>query len=184
DLAATAARAALEDAGLAPSEIGLVIGASAVPYQPIPATAPLVMARLGIPEGQAAAFDVNSTCLSFLTGFETGARMLAGGTALVFSSELASRALPWERAPEIAGLFGDGAAAAVLRPAPEGSSARIAASLMRTFPSAYGACGIGAGGTRFDFAAEPDNFRDHALFAMDGKELFRLASRHFGSFVT
>lgn len=183
DLAAAAALAALEDAGLAPSEIGLVIGACAVPYQPIPATAPLVMARLGIPEGQAAAFDVNSTCLSFLTGFETAARMLPGGAALVFSSELASRALPWESAPEIAGLFGDGAAAAVLRPAPEGSSARIAASLMRTYPSAYAACGIGAGGTRFDFASQPGAFRDHALFAMDGKELFRLASRHFGTFV-
>lgn len=184
DLAVAAARAALDDAGLAPAEIALVIGASAVPYQPIPATAPLVMARLGIPEGQAAAFDVNSTCLSFLTGFETAARMLSGGAALVFSSELASRALPWESAPEIAGLFGDGAAAAVLRPAAKGSAARIAASLMRTYPSAYTACGIGAGGTRFDFAAEPEGFRNHALFAMDGKELFRLASRHFGSFVT
>ncbi len=183
DLAAAAALAARENAALAPSEIGLVIGASAVPYQPIPATAPLVMARLDIPEGQAAAFDVNSTCLSFLTGFETAARMLPGGAALVFSSELASRALPWESAPEIAGLFGDGAAAAVLRPAAEGSSARIAASLMRTYPSAYAACGIGAGGTRFDFASQPDAFRDHALFAMDGKELFRLASRHFGTFV-
>ena len=183
DLATAAARAALEDAGLAPSDITLVIGASAVPYQPIPATAPLVMARLGIPEGQAAAFDVNSTCLSFLTGFETAARMLDGGAALVFSAELASRALPWDSAPEIAGLFGDGAAAAVLRLAPEGSMARIAASLMRTWPSAYAACGIGAGGTRFDFTAEPDTFRDNALFAMDGKELFRLASRHFGTFV-
>src|SRR5690606_21570688 len=84
---------------------------------------------------------------SFLTGFETAARMLSGGAALVFSSELASRALPWDSAPEIAGLFGDGAAAAVLRPASEGSKARIAASLMRTYPSAYTACGIGAGGT-------------------------------------
>ena len=183
DLAAAAARTALGDAGVAPSEIGLVIGASAVPYQPIPATAPLVMARLGIADGKAAAFDVNSTCLSFLTGLETAARMLEGRAALVFSSEIASRALPWHSAPEIAGLFGDGAAAAVLRPAPAGSTARIAASLMRSYPSAYGACGIGAGGTRFDFAAQPETFRDHALFAMDGKELFRLASRHFGGFV-
>ncbi|NGM45566.1 ketoacyl-ACP synthase III [Rhodobacter sp. SGA-6-6] len=182
DLAVAAARAALDDAGLAPRDISLVIGASAVPYQPIPATAPLVMARLGIADGEAAAFDVNSTCLSFLTGLETAARMLKDQPALVFSSELASRALPWDTAPEIAGLFGDGAAAAVLRPS-AGSTARIAASLMRSYPSAYGACGIGAGGTRFDFAAEPKAFRAHALFAMDGKELFRLASRHFGTFV-
>lgn len=183
DLATTAALAALQDADVAATEISLIIGASAVPYQPIPATAPLVMARLGIADGQAAAFDVNSTCLSFLTGFETAARMIErGGAALVFSSELASRALPWAKAPEIAGLFGDGAAAAVLRPATGAS--RVAACLMRTYPSAYQACGIGAGGTRFDFTAEEQAFRDHALFSMDGKELFRLAARHFSTFVS
>lgn len=183
DLATSAAKAALEDAGVAASQITLIIGASAVPYQPIPATASLVMARLGMADGQAAAFDVNSTCLSFLTGFETAARIIeGGGMALVFSSELASRALPWATAPEIAGLFGDGAAAAVLRPTT--GTARVAASLMRTYPSAYDACGIGAGGTRFDFSQEEQAFRDHALFSMDGKELFRLAARHFGTFVS
>ncbi len=184
DLAAAAAAAALADAGLEAAAVTLIIGASAVPYQPIPATAPLVMSRLGMTDGQAAAFDVNSTCLSFLTGFETAARMLApDGVALVFSAEIASRALPWQTAPEIAGLFGDGAAAVVLRPT-QANGPRIAASLMRTYPSAYASCGIGAGGTRFDFAEEPQAFRDHALFHMDGKELFRLASRHFAGFVT
>ncbi|MDQ2067834.1 3-oxoacyl-[acyl-carrier-protein] synthase III C-terminal domain-containing protein [Xinfangfangia sp. CPCC 101601] len=183
DLAVAAAQAALDDAGIRAEEISLIIGASAVPYQPIPATAPLVMARLGIADGQAAAFDVNSTCLSFLTGFETAARMISqGGTALVFSSELASRALPWAQAPEIAGLFGDGAAAAILRPAK--GPARIAACLMRSYPSAYEACGIGAGGTRFDFTQEPEAFAEHAFFAMEGRTLFRLAAQYFGGFVT
>ena len=184
DLATAAARAAIDDAGIDAARIGLIIGASAVPYQPIPATAPLVMARLGLAEGQAAAFDVNSTCLSFLTGLEVAARMLEGGAALVFSAEIASRALPWDSAPEIAGLFGDGAAAAVLRPAPPGSTARIVASLMRSYPAAWDACGIGAGGTRFSLADDSDAFHANALFSMDGKELFRLASRHFGGFVT
>jgi 3-oxoacyl-[acyl-carrier-protein] synthase-3 len=184
DLATTAARAAIENAGIDTAEITLILGASAVPYQPIPATAPLVMARLGLPDGQAAAFDVNSTCLSFLTALEVAAAMLQGRTALIVSSELASRALPWQTAPEIAGLFGDGAAAAILRPAPAGSTARIKASLMRTYPSGYDACSLGAGGTRFDLAREPEAFHAHALFSMDGKELFRLAARHFDSFVT
>ena len=185
DLACEAARLALEDAGLEAGAIDLIIGGCGVPYQPLPATAPLVMRRLGLPDGSAAAFDVNSTCLGFLTAFETAGRMIEAGqcqTALVFSSEVASRALPWRDAPEVAALFGDGAGAAVLRRAEPGEG-RVAASLMRTYPSAWEACGIGSGGTRFDFRKEPEAFTRHSLFHMDGKELFRLTSRHFNGFV-
>ncbi|TGR16718.1 ketoacyl-ACP synthase III, partial [Mesorhizobium sp. M8A.F.Ca.ET.197.01.1.1] len=115
DLACVAARLALDDAGLEVQAVDLIIGGCGVPYQPLPATAPLVMQRLGLADGSGAAFDVNSTCLSFLTAFETAGRMIAAGqceTALVFSAEVASRALPWRDQPEVAALFGDGAAAA------------------------------------------------------------------------
>ncbi|MGX5800397.1 3-oxoacyl-ACP synthase III family protein [Bradyrhizobium sp. Arg314] len=185
DLACAAATLALADAGLEPGAVDLIVGGCGVPYQPLPATAPLVMQRLGIADGSAAAFDVNSSCLGFLTAFETAGRMIEAGqcqTALVFSSEVASRALPWEDAPEIAALFGDGAAAAVLRRAEPGEG-RVAASLMRTYPSGWEACGIGSGGTRFDFRKEREAFAAHSLFHMDGKELFRLTSRHFNGFV-
>ncbi|WP_425515357.1 3-oxoacyl-ACP synthase III family protein, partial [Mesorhizobium silamurunense] len=115
DLACAAACLALEDAGLEAEAVDLIIGGCGVPYQPLPATAPLVMQHLGLADGSAAAFDVNSTCLGFLTAFETAGRMIEAGqceTALVFSAEVASRALPWRDAPEVAALFGDGAAAA------------------------------------------------------------------------
>ncbi|TKB15215.1 MAG: ketoacyl-ACP synthase III [Mesorhizobium sp.] len=186
DLACDAARLALDDAGLEANALDVIIGGCGVPYQPLPATAPLVMQRLGLADGSAAAFDVNSTCLGFLTAFETAGRMIEAGqceTALVFSSEIASRALPWRDAPEVAALFGDGAAAAVLRRAGPGEG-RVAASLMRTYPSAWEACGIGSGGTRFDFQKEREEFARHSLFHMDGKELFRLTSRHFNGFVS
>jgi 3-oxoacyl-[acyl-carrier-protein] synthase-3 len=185
DLACAAATLALRDAGLEPGAVDLIVGGCGVPYQPLPATAPLVMQRLGLVDGSAAAFDVNSTCLGFLTAFETAGRTIEAGqceTALVFSSEVASRALPWRDAPEIAALFGDGAAAAVLRRAEPGEG-KVAASLMRTYPSGWEACGIGSGGTRFDFSKEREAFAAHSLFHMDGKELFRLTSRHFNGFV-
>ncbi|ESZ36125.1 3-oxoacyl-ACP synthase [Mesorhizobium sp. L2C067A000] len=184
DLACAAARLALADAELEAGSVDLVIGGCGVPYQPLPSTAPLVMQRLGLADGSAAAFDVNSTCLGFLTAFETASRLIEAGqcrTALVFSSEIASRALPWQDQPEIAALFGDGAAAAVLQQAP--SEGRVAANLMRTYPSAYAACSIGSGGTRFDFHREPEEFARHSLFHMEGKELFRVTSRHFNGFV-
>ncbi|BCG95859.1 3-oxoacyl-ACP synthase III family protein [Mesorhizobium sp. 131-2-1] len=186
DLACTAAKLALEDAGIEASAVDLIIGGCGVPYQPLPATSPLVMQRLGLADGSAAAFDVNSTCLGFLTAFETASRLIEAGqskTALVFSSEVASRALPWRDQPEVAALFGDGAAAAVLQGA-KPREGRVAANLMRTYPSAYEACGIGSGGTRFDFHSQPEEFARHSLFHMDGKELFRVTSRHFNGFVT
>lgn len=99
------------------------------------------------------------------------------------SSDIASRALPWEHHPEVAALFGDGAAAAVIGPTAPGASGEIKAIGLRSYPSAYDACGIGAGGTRFDFKAEPASFAANATFSMDGKALFRITAQHFGSFV-
>lgn len=186
-LAVAACQAALDDAGLTADEIDTLIFGAAVPYQLIPATAPLVMRGLKMADGAAAAFDVNSTCLSFVSAFDAAARQIATGAtqhALIVSAEIASRALPWGTDPETAALFGDGAAAMVLSRSPDaGSFARVAAVHLRSYPSAYEACEIGAGGTRFDFRKEPDTFAAHSIFAMDGKMLFRLAAQHFKGFV-
>ena len=182
DLAETAARQAMSDAGCEPAEIGLVIFAAAVPYQPIPATAPLVQKRLGLPEGRCAAFDINSTCLSFLTAMDVVAAMLpASKRALVVSSELASRGLPWETDPLVAALFGDGAAAAVFGRLDD--RAGIVASRMETYPSGYEDCQLGAGGTRFDFQRERDEFARRAFFEMDGRALFRHTLKFFEPFL-
>jgi 3-oxoacyl-[acyl-carrier-protein] synthase-3 len=184
DLACDAAMAALSVAATKASALDLIISGSAVPYQTLPSTAPLVMGRLGLSDGQAAAFDVNSTCLSFLTGLEVATRMIAAGqarTALVVSAEVASRALPWETDPHTAALFGDGAGAVVVQATDVDAGLR--AAKMCTYPSAYDACSIAAGGTRIDYHNDPDDFARNAWFAMDGKELFRLSSRHFKGFV-
>jgi 3-oxoacyl-[acyl-carrier-protein] synthase-3 len=184
DLAVNAAFGALGDAGCNPKDIDLVIFAAAVPYQSIPTTAPLIQRRLGIPEGRCAAFDINSTCLSFLTAMDVVASMLAAGTcrqALVVSSEIASRGLPWKTEPLVAALFGDGAAAAVFRA--EDGPAGIVASRMETYPSGYEDCELGAGGTRYDFNRDPAEFARHALFRMDGKALFRHTIQFFEPFL-
>ena len=186
DLAKDACLAAISAAGLDVGSIDLIVSGASVPFQPIPATAPLIMRSLGLPDGSAAAFDVNSTCLSFVSAMETAARMIEGGAArhaVVVSSEVASRALPWDDQPEVAALFGDGAAAAVLGPSRPGTPGEMKAFLLRTYPSAFEACGIGAGGTRYDLDADRDAFLANSKFAMDGKVLFRVTSQNFNSFV-
>lgn len=186
DLAIASIHNALQVAEKNPHDVDLIISGCAIPYQTLPPTAPLVMARLGCADGSATAFDVNSTCLSFLTAVETAHHLIASGhhkTAIVFSSEIASRSLPWKDDPETAAIFGDGAGAVVLG-AHGGTPARgMVASSLKTYPSAYDACSIGAGGTRFDFHQQPDDFTDNAMFHMDGKVLFRIVSKHLKGFL-
>ncbi len=185
DLAAAACRAAMADARCTADNVELIICASAVPYQTIPGTAPRVMAELGIADGQGAGFDVNSTCLSFLNATNIAAHMVTSGQytrVLVVSSEIASRALPWDTDPETAALFGDGAAAAVIEAGPKQDQG-LGPMLMRTYPSAYEASALKAGGTRLDYHNAPDVFAEGAHFTMDGGVLFRLTAKHFGRFV-
>jgi 3-oxoacyl-[acyl-carrier-protein] synthase-3 len=185
-LAQTAAANAITDAGLPPNQIDLVIAAAAVPYQPIPATAPLIARALGLRDGRFAAYDVNATCLGFIAACDLAARQIATGAArhaLVVASEIASRALPWADDPATAALFGDGAAAAVLCRTRPGAPAGASAVLMRSYPSAYDACQLRAGGTGIDYHNDPAGFAAGARFAMDGKALFRLTRQHFGAFV-
>jgi 3-oxoacyl-[acyl-carrier-protein] synthase-3 len=186
DLAACAATEAIAEAGISPAAIDLLIFASAVPKQSIPATAPLIARRLGVPSGGCATFDVNSTCLSFVSGFDVATAMLAAGRcrcALIVSSEIASRALPWQTDPAIAGLFGDGAAAAILTAPQPNQTSLVRAIRFETHHEGYEACQLAAGGTGIDFHQEPERFAAGSFFQMNGRELFRLVASRFPLFV-
>jgi 3-oxoacyl-[acyl-carrier-protein] synthase-3 len=114
-LATAAARAALSDAGIAASEVDLIVLATATPDKTFPATATAVQAELGCNGG--IAFDVAAVCSGFLYALATADSMLRTGMAkcaLVIGAETFSRILDWEdRATCV--LFGDGAGAMVLR---------------------------------------------------------------------
>jgi len=185
-LGAEAAQRALEQAGLAPDAIDLLLFCGAVGRQPIPATAPLIARTLGMADGQVAAFDVNATCLGFLVGLDVASLMLAAGRArraLVVAAEIASRALPWQSEPETAALFGDGAAAAILEAGAGPASGTIRAVQFETWPSGYDLCELASGGTRFSLSKEPQAFAAGSQFKMDAKALFRLSAEHYPAFV-
>jgi 3-oxoacyl-[acyl-carrier-protein] synthase-3 len=113
-LAADAARKALSQAGIDPSEIGLIVLATATPDQTFPSSATKVQAALGI--NDCIAFDVHAVCTGFLYALSVADSMLRSGSAnkaLVIGAETFSRILDWEdRATCV--LFGDGAGALVL----------------------------------------------------------------------
>ena len=113
-LAIAAARGALADAAIDPSEIGLIVLATATPDQTFPSTATKVQAALGI--NDCIAFDVHAVCTGFLYALSVADSLLRSGSAskaLVIGAETFSRILDWEdRATCV--LFGDGAGALVL----------------------------------------------------------------------
>jgi 3-oxoacyl-[acyl-carrier-protein] synthase III len=113
-LATAAARKALDAAGVAASEIDLIVLATSTPDNTFPATATLVQSDLGITQG--AAFDVQAVCSGFVYALVTADAMIKAGQAknvLVIGAETFSRILNWEDRTTCV-LFGDGAGAFVL----------------------------------------------------------------------
>ncbi|GAK69370.1 ketoacyl-ACP synthase III [Agrobacterium rubi] len=109
-----AARAALENAGIKPDEIDLIIVATSTPDNTFPATAVNIQNRLGITSGFA--FDVQAVCSGFVYAMATADLYIRGGMAkrvLVIGAETFSRILDWTDRTTCV-LFGDGAGAVVL----------------------------------------------------------------------
>ena len=182
DMGAAAARTALERASLGVQDLDLIIVAQSVPAQAIPCTAALLQRALGgcgMP-----CFDVNSTCLSFLTAVDLAAHAIAAGAyraVLVVSSEVASLGLNWSHW-ESSTLFGDGAAAAVLTLPREGEASTILTSRMETYSEGADHTSIPGGGT-LHRPSQPDYQAEMDTFHMDGPRVFRLASARMAGFL-
>ena len=113
-MGAIAARRALDDAGVAPEDIDLIILATSTPDQTFPATAVTIQAELGITHG--AAFDMQAVCSGFVFALATADTYMKSGLferALVIGAEAFSRILDWQDRSTCV-LFGDGAGAVVV----------------------------------------------------------------------
>jgi 3-oxoacyl-[acyl-carrier-protein] synthase-3 len=115
DLALAASRRAIEAAGIAAQDIGLIIVATSTPDMIFPSTACILQAKLGIKN--CPAFDVQAVCSGFVYALATADLFLRSGQyqyALVVGSEIFSRILDWNDRGTCV-LFGDGAGAVVLK---------------------------------------------------------------------
>lgn len=114
DLAEAAARRALDDAGITPDDLDLIILATSTPNNTFPATAVEVQHRLDMRHG--AAFDTQAVCSGFVFAMTTADQYIRTGQAkrvLVIGAETFSRILDWEDRTTCV-LFGDGAGAFVM----------------------------------------------------------------------
>ena len=169
-----AARAALENAELRPSEIDLVICATTTPDYLLPCSACLIQERLGAE--RAGAFDLNAACSGFIYGLTVANQFIQAGTyrrVLVVSSEALSRFLNWKDRNTCV-LFGDGSAAVVLEPTSQ--STGVLSTVLGSCGDVDGMLTIEAGGCAKPSSAATVAAGDHYL-RMRGNEVFKLAVR-------
>jgi len=121
DLAVEAARKALEQRGLQPADLEVILVGTVTPDMFFPSTACLVQHKLGAKGVWG--FDLSAACSAFVYAVQTGAQFIASGThkkVLVIGADVMSSIIDYTDRNTCV-LFGDGAGAVLLEPATEGS---------------------------------------------------------------
>jgi 3-oxoacyl-[acyl-carrier-protein] synthase-3 len=178
DMATMAGRQALEAAGVQPADVDAIILSTTSPDMAFPSTACLVQRNLGC--ARIGAFDVSASCSGFLYALSMGGAMIQSGqarTCLVAAAEVKSRFL--DRHDEAtAVLFGDGAAAVVLRAEPQASPRPSGVLGIRLYAdgSQHALIRLPAGGSRTPASGETLSAGGHTL-RLQGAPLFRAAVR-------
>jgi 3-oxoacyl-[acyl-carrier-protein] synthase-3 len=174
DMGAAAARVAMERAGITAEDVDLILVSTATPDRLLPSTACDIQALLGATN--AGAYDFATACSGFLYGLSLAEGHIAAGqaeTILVICTEKMSSIVDWtDRGTCV--LFGDGAGAAVVRPAENG------AGILSTFVKSDGTLADllyrPAGGSRIPIDIAVLDERGHYV-KMAGPEVFKSAVR-------
>jgi 3-oxoacyl-[acyl-carrier-protein] synthase-3 len=183
-MGAAAARDALAAADVEARQLDAIVCVGSVPYQAIPCTAAFLQRVLGLENSGIAAFDVNATCLGFIAALDLVAQAVGTGryrTVLIVASECVSIGLD-EGDPLTAGLFGDGAGAAVIGTARR-IGARLRASHLQTFSAGLEFCQIRSGGSAVNPRTRLDEFLKGTVFEMQGRQTYKLAARLLPQFL-
>jgi 3-oxoacyl-[acyl-carrier-protein] synthase III len=155
-----AAVRALDNAGVAPEEIDLILVATVTPDQQFPSVACMLQDKLGA--RKAAAMDVSAACAGFMYGIVTGKQFIETGSykyVLIVGVEKLSKVTDWNDR-NTAVLFGDGAGAVVLGPVSEGKG-------ILSFE-------LGSDGSGGKYLYQDTHIR------MNGREVFKFAVRQMG----
>ncbi len=125
DLAVEAAKKALANRGLTPSDIEAIIVGTVTPDMLFPSTACVVQNKLGA-KG-AWGFDLSAACSAFIYSLQVGAQFINSGAhkrVMAIGSDVMSSIIDYtDRATCV--IFGDGAGAAILEPAEDDSVGMI-----------------------------------------------------------
>lgn len=175
DLAVEAAKKALTQRGLDPSDLDAIILGTVTPDMFFPSTACLVQHKLGA-KG-AWGFDISAACSAFLYALQTGAQFIATGThkrVLVIGSDVMTSIIDYtDRATCV--IFGDGAGAVILEPAEDDSVGLI--DFIHEIDGS-GACALymPGGGSLHPSTRKTVDQKMHYVH-QDGQQVFKFAVR-------
>ena len=176
DMAVEAAKCALLQRGVDPTEVNAIIVCTVTPDFMFPSTACLVQNRLGA--RGAWGFDLIAACSGFVYGTTVGAHLVAAGThkkVLVIGADTMSRIIDYtDRATCV--LFGDGAGAVLIEPAEESEGLGFVDFMGEIDGSGGDALKMPAGGSRLPASHETVDQRLHFVH-QDGSQVFKYAVR-------
>lgn len=173
DLAAAAGQMAIENSGLRPLDIDLIIIATATPDRLAPSTACIVQDKLKA--YNAVAFDIAAVCSGFLFAMSVASQYIASGiynNILVIGADTFSKITDWERRDAV--FFGDGAGAAVISHA-EVDEGFLAYRLYSDGRGKYEFT-IPAGASEFPASQKTLDDKMH-YFQMNGKAVYETATK-------
>ena len=176
ELSYVAGRRALACAGLAATDLDLIVYGSCSSEEAVPNTASGLQFRLGA--WNAGAMDVNTACTSFLYGLSTASALIRVGTvknALVVGVETISPFMDWENR-NVAVLFGDGCAAVVLQASDDDTC--IVADKLGCYADARHILRVRGHGTTY---ANRDVSYGDTQWDFDGQEIFKRAVHGMGA---
>ncbi|MBK6519439.1 MAG: ketoacyl-ACP synthase III [Polyangiaceae bacterium] len=184
DMAAAAAKLALEQAELEAKDLDMILVATVTPDVPMPATAVFVQEKIGA--SNCPSMDLSAACAGFVFGLSLADSLIRSGAmrhVLVVGVELLSRVVDWSDRTTCV-LFGDGAGAAVVGPA-GGAMARdrprgIMSTRMNTDATLANSLTIPGGGSArpmSPIALEQKLNKIH----MRGQDIFKVAVKNLQS---
>ncbi|HOF17275.1 MAG TPA: beta-ketoacyl-ACP synthase III [Phycisphaerae bacterium] len=172
-LGAQAARAALEDAGIAPTDLDLILCCTITPEMIFPATACFIQQALGATD--VPAFDISAACSGWLYGLTIASQFIENGMyrrILVVGAEALTRFADFtDRTSCI--LFGDGAGAAVLE-ASDDDRRGILYNVLHADGAGWDFIHVPAGGAKTPASHQTVDDHQHYIH-MRGRDVYKFA---------
>ena len=202
DLGFEAARRAIEDAGIGPADLDLIIFATMTPAHYFPGNGGLLAAKLGLSKTHA--IDIRMQCAGFLSGLQIADAFIRSGSArrvLLVGAECHASLYPWSETEwdimfgvsddaasptalawgtahrDRAVIFGDGGGAFVLEADDSGNGRGFLGFEMRTDGAHWDKLYVPGGGSASFPYFTPEMFeRNLTIPVVEGRQVFRLAA--------
>ena len=182
-MGAKAASRALEDAGIAPEDVDLIICATVTGDQPFPATACTLGEEIGATN--AGGWDLSAACSGFVFGLQTAAQFIAAGqykTIVVVGVEKLSSILDYTDRNTCV-LFGDGAGAVVVTSLERaGGRGEMLSHSVGMRGKSEDVLAVPGGGSRYPASHDTVEQRLHYM-KMGGAKVYRFAVKIFADLV-